>query len=288
MYAGDEDLDRMSTDLSVKDLEKLVRKISSLNKKDPVSSSCRVVPYSGTNALPQNHQTASSLPPLPEGGEVDERAIVADDTQVPSQPESGAAVSQKSAVRSEKEVESEASESTESIPSAVSPKNKRKKDDAEDSGTSKRNSPPVKETVPEEPQPFDAYASALVSSGDEEEEPAVNVTAPMSTSHTLALSETHRTAEETSAPHPELQRSTPATSPRASSPKRARIELGEQFFLAGVSPTPALDDPFINLGTQFIGYRNTVEGLKESLLAADKRADDLAAKLKASEGRLLH
>ncbi|KAK1693498.1 hypothetical protein QYE76_010195 [Lolium multiflorum] len=41
--------------------------------------------------------------------------------------------------------------------------------------------------------------------------------------------------------------------------------------------------PFINLGAQFIGYRNTVEGLKESLLAANKRADDLATKLKASE-----
>ncbi|KAK1607916.1 hypothetical protein QYE76_031589 [Lolium multiflorum] len=220
MYAGDKDVDRMSTDLSVMDLEKLVRKISSLNKKDLVPSSCRVVPYSGTNALPQNHQTASSLPPLPEGGEVDERAIVADDTQVPSHPESGVVASQKSTARSGKEIQSEASESTESIPSAVSPKNKRKMGEVEDSGTSKRSSSPVEETVPEETQPFDAYASALVSSGEEEEEePAANMTAP----------------------------------------------------------------PFINLGAQFIGYRNTVEGLKECLLAADKRADDLAAKLKASE-----
>jgi hypothetical protein len=53
MYAGNEDVDRLSTDLSVKDLEKLVRKISSLNKKDTVPSSCRVTPYSATNALPQ-------------------------------------------------------------------------------------------------------------------------------------------------------------------------------------------------------------------------------------------
>ncbi|KAK1646569.1 hypothetical protein QYE76_064374 [Lolium multiflorum] len=259
MYASNKDVDHMSTDLSVKDLEKIFRKISSLNKKDAIPSSCRVVPYSGTNALPK----------------------------VPSQPESGVAVSHKSAARSEKEVESEASESTESIPSAVSPKNKRKRGDAEGSGTSKLSSSPIEETVPEETQPFDAYASALVSSGEEEEEPAANVTAPMSMSHTLALSETHHTAEETSAPHPELQRSNPATSPRASLPKRARIELGEEFFLAGVSATPALDDPlmqpFINLGAQFIGYRNTVEGLKESLLAANKRADDLASKLKASE-----
>ncbi|KAK1618434.1 hypothetical protein QYE76_023951 [Lolium multiflorum] len=231
-----------------------------------------------------NHKTAAPLPPLPEGGDVDERAVVADDAQVPSQPESGVAVSHKSAACSEKEVESEASKSTESIPSAVSPKNKRKRGDAEGSGTSKLSSSPVEETFPEETQPFDAYASALVSSGEEEEEePAANVTAPMSTSHTLALSETHRTAEETLTPHPDLQRSTPATSPRASSPKRARIELGEEFYLAGVSATPALDDPFINLGAQFIWYRNTVEGLKEALLTANKRAEDLASKLKASE-----
>ncbi|KAK1608207.1 hypothetical protein QYE76_031880 [Lolium multiflorum] len=53
MYAGDKDVDRLSTDLSIKDLEKLVRKISSLSKKDTVRSSFRVIPYSATNALPQ-------------------------------------------------------------------------------------------------------------------------------------------------------------------------------------------------------------------------------------------
>ncbi|KAK1667245.1 hypothetical protein QYE76_055404 [Lolium multiflorum] len=49
-YAGDEDTDRLSTNLEVKDLEKLVRRISSLNKKDPVPSSCRVKPYNATCA----------------------------------------------------------------------------------------------------------------------------------------------------------------------------------------------------------------------------------------------
>ncbi|KAK1611426.1 hypothetical protein QYE76_035099 [Lolium multiflorum] len=47
------DVDRLSKDLSVKDLEKLVRKISSLSKKDAIPTSCRVEPYSGTNALPK-------------------------------------------------------------------------------------------------------------------------------------------------------------------------------------------------------------------------------------------
>ncbi|KAK1629000.1 hypothetical protein QYE76_003315 [Lolium multiflorum] len=53
MYAGDKDVDRLSIDLPVKDLEKLVRKISSLSKKDTIPSSCRVTPYSATNVLPQ-------------------------------------------------------------------------------------------------------------------------------------------------------------------------------------------------------------------------------------------
>jgi hypothetical protein len=34
-------------------LEKLVRRVSSLSKKDPVPFSCRVEPYSGAHALPQ-------------------------------------------------------------------------------------------------------------------------------------------------------------------------------------------------------------------------------------------
>ncbi|KAK1609534.1 hypothetical protein QYE76_033207 [Lolium multiflorum] len=210
----------------------------------------------------------------------------------PSRPESEVAVSRKSAASSEREVESEASESTHSIPSAVSPRNKRKRGDTEGSGTSKLSSSPAEETAPEETAPeeeehLNAYDAALVSSGDEEEEePAANVTAPMSMSHTLALSETHRTAEETSTPHQDLQRSTPATSPGASSPKRARIELGGEFNIAGISTTPALDDPmmnFINLGTQFIGYRDTVNILKEDLVVANKRADDLAVQLEKSE-----
>ncbi|KAK1617932.1 hypothetical protein QYE76_023449 [Lolium multiflorum] len=53
MYAGDKDVDRVSKDLPDKDLEKLVRKISPLSNKDAIPTSCRVVPYSGTNALPQ-------------------------------------------------------------------------------------------------------------------------------------------------------------------------------------------------------------------------------------------
>ncbi|KAK1653421.1 hypothetical protein QYE76_071226 [Lolium multiflorum] len=52
-YAGGNDANRLSGDLSAKDLEKLIRRISRLNKKDPVPSSCRVEPYSSTNPLPR-------------------------------------------------------------------------------------------------------------------------------------------------------------------------------------------------------------------------------------------
>ncbi|KAK1644808.1 hypothetical protein QYE76_062613 [Lolium multiflorum] len=53
MYAGTKDVDRFSKDLSTKDLERLIRKMSSLSKKDTIPSSCRVEPFSSTNALPQ-------------------------------------------------------------------------------------------------------------------------------------------------------------------------------------------------------------------------------------------
>ncbi|KAK1682511.1 hypothetical protein QYE76_043359 [Lolium multiflorum] len=52
-YAGEKDVDRLSKDLPLKDFEKLIRKISSLNKKDPVPSSCRITPYSSANPLPE-------------------------------------------------------------------------------------------------------------------------------------------------------------------------------------------------------------------------------------------
>ncbi|KAK1641948.1 hypothetical protein QYE76_059753 [Lolium multiflorum] len=161
LYAGDKDVDCIFEDLSVKDLEKLVHRVSSLSKKDSVPSSCRVEPFNSTNPLPKKHQVLSSLPPLPEGGEVDDRAIVDDDAQGTSRPESEIAGSHKSTGSSERETESEASESAHSLPSAVSPRSKRKRGDVEDSGTSKLSGSPVEEASPEEEGAFDPYADAL-------------------------------------------------------------------------------------------------------------------------------
>ncbi|KAK1642410.1 hypothetical protein QYE76_060215 [Lolium multiflorum] len=205
IYAGEKDVDRLSKDLSVKDLEKLIRLLSSLSKKHDVPTTCRVEPYSCNHALPENHQVLSSLPPLPEGGEVDERAVVTDDSQEPSRPESGAAGSHKSAASSEKS-ESDASKSVRSPPSAVSPKSKRKRDEVEDSGTSKPTDPTAEETPPEEEGAFNPYDDA-----------------------------------------------------------------------------GSVSSHLIKLWTQFIGYRDADEDMRENLDRAEKHAEELAAKLERSE-----
>ncbi|KAK1685580.1 hypothetical protein QYE76_046428 [Lolium multiflorum] len=197
MYSGEKDVDRLSEDLSVKDLEKPIRRFSSLSKKHEVSSSFRVEPYNGSHAIPEGHQILSSLP-LPVGGEVDERAVVTNDSQETSRPESEAAGSQKSAASSQKETKLERSDSGRSVspPLAVSPRHKRKRKDIKDPGTSKPT-----ESAAEEPLP--------------EEEPLMK--------------------------------------------------------------------HLVNLGSQFIGFRDEADGLKDALRRAEERVDALAAKLELSE-----
>ncbi|KAK1694763.1 hypothetical protein QYE76_011460 [Lolium multiflorum] len=268
MYAGDKDVDRLSTDLSVKDLEKLVRKISSLNKKDSVPTSCGVTPYSATNALPQNHATASPLSPLPKGGEVEERVVVTDDNQGTSRPESEAAGSRKSAASSEKDDEAEATSSTPSHPPTASPRNKWKRYEVVDSGTSKADAARAGEPAPGAgKKAIDLYEAALVSSGDEEEDAPIDATARTSTSRTVVVSEAQPDGDETSPPHQNREHPTPAASPQAPSPKRARVEPArEPPMLMGCSSTPLMEEPFmkelIHFGTQFIGYREYAANLE--------------------------
>ncbi|KAK1697925.1 hypothetical protein QYE76_014622 [Lolium multiflorum] len=172
MYAGDEDVERISKELPMKDLEKLIRRMSKLSKKDSIPTSCRVAPYSSANPLPENHPSLTSLPPLPEGGEVEERTVVDDDNQGTSRPDIEVAGSHRSAASSEKDAESEATASTHSPPPA-SPKNKRKRSEFKDSGTSK-----AEETDPSDGKAaFNLYTDALVSSDDEEEEQPIDAAA---------------------------------------------------------------------------------------------------------------
>ncbi|KAK1678499.1 hypothetical protein QYE76_039347 [Lolium multiflorum] len=281
-YSGKNDANRISGDLSTKDLEKLVRRLSRLGK-DPVPSSCRVEPYSSTNPLPKDHPSITSLPPLPEGGEVEEMTIVADDTQGSSVPESEVAGSHKSAASHEKEIESEASESTESLPPAVSPKNKRKRTEVEDSGISK-----AEEVVPSDPKAaYDPYFESLISS-DEEEVPVTDVAPRTSTSRTVLVSDTLVEGDETSPPQQNIVTTTPPSSPLVPSPKRARVEMiVEPPPQLGSSSSQLLDDPMIKdlirIGSQFIGYREYASRAEEKLAEANQRAETLARKLEQSE-----
>ncbi|KAK1551525.1 hypothetical protein QYE76_037253, partial [Lolium multiflorum] len=170
MYAGDEDVERLSTDLSAKDLEKLIRRISKLSKKDTIPSSCKVTPFCSANPLPE-----------------------------------------KSATSLEKENETEVSSSTRSSLPAASPKGKRKRDEAIDSGASKANTSRAEKTAPNaEEETLDLYGAALVSSDDEEEDAPIDETARTSTSRTLVVSEARPDGDETSPPPQNPERPTPA------------------------------------------------------------------------------
>ncbi|KAK1617554.1 hypothetical protein QYE76_023071 [Lolium multiflorum] len=291
MYAGDEDVERLSTDLSAKDLEKLIRRISKLSKKDTIPTSCKVAPFCRANPLPEGHLVLSSLPPLPEGGEVEERAVVTDDNQGTSRPESGAGDSHKSAASLEKETEAEVSSSTRSSLPAASPKGKRKRDEAIDSGTSKVNTSRAgKSALDAEEETLDLYGAALVSSDDEEGDAPVDETARTSTSHTLVVSEARPDGDEASPPPQNLEHPRPSQSPQAPSPKRARVETTkEPTILTGCSSTSLMEEPFmkelVRFGTQFIGYRDYARELEEKLAEANKRADALAIELEHSERR---
>ncbi|KAM0927958.1 hypothetical protein ACQ4PT_002178 [Festuca glaucescens] len=197
LYSGAGDAARIFEDLSVKDLEKLVRRFTSLSKKSPVPSSCRIVPFSGTHALPTNHQILSSLTPTPEGGDVPGRAVITDDSQEASVRDSEPGESEKSAGSSDKISESihaSDSSSTNTVPSAASPeKRKRKRKNDEDSGASKLSEPAAEDFSPKEPANFDPFASAAAISSDDEEYPELDASEP---THTRALHLAEKRAKE--------------------------------------------------------------------------------------------
>ncbi|KAK1698725.1 hypothetical protein QYE76_015422 [Lolium multiflorum] len=149
---------------------------------------------------------------------------------------------------------SEGTASAQSPPPAVSPKNKRKRNSL--FHTSK-----PEEAVPSRQKAaYDPYLEALISSDDEEEVPAFDVAARMSTSHTLVVSETPVEGEQSSPPQQNVGASTPPSSPLVPSPKRARTEtISEPTLQLSSSSNPLLDDPMIKelirIGAQFIGYR---------------------------------
>jgi hypothetical protein len=101
--------------------------------------------------------------PLPEGGELDGRVIVNDDSDE-SLPESEAAESQKSVGSSEKETRSDQhSKSGHSISPPLATyqdERKRKRDNVEDSGASKLAGAAVEESSSRKEDAFDPFANA--------------------------------------------------------------------------------------------------------------------------------
>ncbi|KAM0854695.1 hypothetical protein ACQ4PT_050284 [Festuca glaucescens] len=233
----------------------------------------------------QNHQILSSLPPLPEGGDVPERAIITDDSQENSVRESEPAESEKSAGSSDKVSESghaSGSSQTDSVPHAVSPpKRKRQRTpDEENSGESKLSQPAAEESSPEEQAEFDPFASAAVVSSDDEDPLGLDTPRPAntSTSHTLVLSEDPKVAPEPS---------DPPHSPQPLKKKSRTGAAGKEVIATGSLLTPLLDDPMMkemmDMGSRFIGFRDEADSLRKALHLAEKRANELEKKLQASE-----
>ncbi|KAK1619478.1 hypothetical protein QYE76_024995 [Lolium multiflorum] len=232
----------LSNDLSVKDLEKLIRRITSLSKKDPIPSSCRVEPYSATNPLPENHPTMASLPPLPEDGEVEERGIITDDNQ---------------------EAPSFVNDPVDSRKSA---KTLRRSNLLLPPFLHRGKGRGVMPKIPAHPKPKKLFLLIrrqlmiliLNPSDDEEEVPTRDVAPRTSTSHTLVISEKPVEGEESSPPQQNVDTSTPPSSPLVPSPKRVEMIIEPPPQLSS-SSSQVLDDPMIKdlirIGSQFIGYR---------------------------------
>ena len=88
-----------------------------------------------------------------------------------------------------------------------------------------------------------SYFVAFYCSGDEDENPPIDATARTSTSRTLVVSEAQPDGDETSPPQQDIEHPTPIASPRAPSPKRARVELAKEPTLPiDSSTTPSMDD----------------------------------------------
>ncbi|KAM0911727.1 hypothetical protein ACQ4PT_013325 [Festuca glaucescens] len=168
----------------------------------------------------RNLQILSSLPPLPEGGDVPERVVVTDD-------------SQETSIRDSEPTESEKS-----------------------AGSSDR------------------------ISGDDEEPLGLDTPQPAntSTSHTLVLSEDPKVAPEPS---------DPPHSPQPLKKKSRTSAAGKEVIATGSLLTPLLDDPvmkeMMDIGSRFIGFHDEADSLRKALHLAEKRANELEKKLKASE-----
>ncbi|KAK1684700.1 hypothetical protein QYE76_045548 [Lolium multiflorum] len=236
------------------------------------------------NALSFPSEESYPTPPMGYRVEKSRKGPLFDDNQEAPSFVNEPVDSLKSLGSSEKDAASEGTASAQSPPPAVSPRNKRKRNDAEDSGTSK-----AEEVGPSRQKAtYDPYLESLISSDDEEEVPTLDVAARTSTSHTLIISETPVEGEESSPPQQNVGATTPPSIPLVPSPKRTRVEtIPEPTLQLGSSSNSLLDDPMIKelvrIGAKFIGYREYASKTEEKLAEANKLVDTLAQKLEQSE-----
>ena len=220
----------------------------------------------------QNHPSLTSLPPLPEDGEVEDRTVVDDDNQGPSRPIVKLRVLTDPQLLLKKMLSLKPL--LRHIPFLLLLQRTRGK-----GAKSKIPAPlkPKKLTLQLErqlsihtPMPssvrqllfllltfllFDVFhlfcslhCRHFYCSDDEEEEQPIDAAARTSTSRTLVVSEAPHDGEETSPPQQNVDHSTPPASPRASSPKRARVEPSkEPIMFPGSSSTASLDDVSVSV-----------------------------------------
>ncbi|KAK1645199.1 hypothetical protein QYE76_063004 [Lolium multiflorum] len=224
------------------------------------------------------------------GGEVEERVVVTDDNQGASRPEVESGVPRNPRLHLKKRMKQRFPRRHAHLSSLLLQRAKGKGMKLSTLAPPKLILPVLKRLHPMREETLDLYDAALVSSDDEEEDAPIDETARTSTSRTLVVSEARPDGDKTSPPPQNPERPTPAISPQAPSPKRARVEsTKEPTILVGCSSTSLMEEPFmkelVRFGTQFIGYRDYAGELEEKLAEANRRADALAIELEQSERR---
>ncbi|KAM0853649.1 hypothetical protein ACQ4PT_050942 [Festuca glaucescens] len=157
-YSGSADETRISKDDVAEDeVKKTVRRLTTLTAADEVPIACQAEYFDKVHPTPPGHRFLSSPPPLPEGGDVPEAAIVAESEAA----DTGA--TPEADDDDEEDVESEASQTKVSPPSATSREEKkvekkRKRVEVVDDSESLGESSPTLVTPLSVALPFSPYA----------------------------------------------------------------------------------------------------------------------------------
>ncbi|XP_051195875.1 uncharacterized protein [Lolium perenne] len=240
---------------------------------DAIPSSCRVTPFDKKHPPPAGHVFLSSLPPLPEAGDVPEVAADAE-SEIPE------AVAGQDGAESDEDEASDSPRTVTSIPPANSQdektKGKRKRTDDGDSESSNASKQQItlhntihmdEEEAPEDPA----------------DDPAKNLSASIKIpSKTLCSQEETVNSDEL-----ERAKDSPWAPPKE---KLKEHDANKGIKISENPPMPSMDDPIaremMDMAIKHIRFRNEAESLKVSLKKSQHRADELEAKLEAAKKAL--